>query len=222
MQGSLFKPAHFFILGFVLLVASCESPKKESKLPIYGRRNVVPKEVNAKVEMDTVYHQIADFRFMNQDSSWVTNDTFKGKIYVADFFFTSCPTICPITKAQMLRLYDNFQDNEKVLFLSHSIDPDYDTVPVLHDFTDRLGVSGDKWHFVTGDIEDIYDIAQSSYMTTAMEDPTAPGGFVHSGAFILVDEDRHIRGFYDGTDEEQVNKLMRDIPELLKEFQEDK
>ncbi|WP_343031272.1 SCO family protein, partial [Xanthovirga aplysinae] len=157
------------ILGMLILATSCESTKKDNKLPIYGRKKVEPKEVNGKVEMDTIYHEIADFQFLDQDSSWVTNATFENKIYIADFFFTSCPTICPITKAQMLRVYDQFKDNDKVTFLSHSIDPDHDTVPVLHNFADRLGVRTDKWHFVTGDIEDIYDIAQSSYMTTAME-----------------------------------------------------
>ena len=118
----------------------------------------------------------------------------------------------------MLRVYDTFESNDEVRFLSHTIDPDYDTVALLHDFAEKLGVSSKKWHFVTGLKEDIYDIGQNSYMVTAMEDQYEPGGYIHSGAFILVDKDRHIRGLYDGTDEKDVDRLIKDIPRLLGEY----
>jgi protein SCO1/2 len=104
------------------------------------------------------------------------------------------------------------------MFLSHTIDPDHDTVALLHDFAERLGVSSNKWHFVTGPKEYIYEIGQNSYMVTAMEDENEPGGYLHSGAFILVDPDRHIRGLYDGTREDQVDRLISDIPKLLQEY----
>lgn len=201
-----------------LMLMACEKSKQE-KLPVFGRKKVVPKEVNGSLKMDTVYHQIADFRFVNQDSMMVTNETFDNKIYVADFFFTSCPTICPVMKTQMLRVYEAFKENDEVMILSHTVDPEYDTVAVLNDYAERLGVSSDKWHFVTGDMDDIYDIGQTSYMTTAMEDENEPGGFLHSGAFILVDKERHIRGIYDGTEPEQVDRLIREIRLLLKEYQ---
>ena len=166
---------------------------------------------------DTVYHTIADFKFVDQDSADITSDTFKDKIYVADFFFTSCRTICPIMKTQMLRVYDSIQNENDVLLLSHSIDPEFDTVGLLHDYAERLGVKSNKWHFVTGKKEDIYKIAQTSYFATAMEDKSDSDGFIHSGAFLLIDKKKRIRGKYDGTKEEDVNRLLADIVRLKKE-----
>lgn len=203
------------ILFFI--ISGC-SEAGNTKLPILGRKSIQERIVNGTVKTDTIYHRIDDFTFTNQDSLEVTNSTFENKIYVADFFFTTCPTICPIMKTQMLRVYERFKDNEGVLFLSHTIDPEYDTVALLHDFAERLGVSSKKWHFVTGEKEYIYEIGQNSYMVTAMEDENEPGGYLHSGAFILVDPDRHIRGLYDGTKEDQVDRLISDIPKLLSEY----
>jgi protein SCO1/2 len=185
--------------------------KKEEPLPIFGER-----EVNGT---DTVYHTIQEFHFVDQDSNVVTNETFKDKIYVADFFFTSCRTICPIMKTQMLRVYDSTQNDSQVVLLSHTIDPEYDTVALLHDFAERLGVKSDKWHFVTGPKDDIYKIAQKGYFATAMEDKTEPDGFIHSGAFLLIDKQRRIRGKYDGTKEDDVNRLLSDIKKLEKEYE---
>jgi protein SCO1/2 len=202
-------------MGFI----SCNSSEKAGKLPYLGRKEIKQVTENGIVKNDTIYHTIADFTFIDQDSNTVTNDTFRDKIYVADFFFTTCPTICPIMKAQMLRVYEKFEDEDDLLLLSHTIDPDYDTVGVLKNFADRLGVSSEKWHFVTGEKEDIYEIGQTSYMVTAMEDQFEPGGYIHSGAFILVDKERRIRGLYDGTKEEEVNRLMNDIPRLLREYE---
>lgn len=209
----------FLILQFILFLSSCSRINNLKELPILGRKQVVPNMDSGVLTYDTTYHQIADFSFVDQDSSIITNDTFQGKIYIADFFFTTCPTICPIMKAQMLRVYEKFIDNDYVMILSHTIDPNYDTVALLHEFADRLGVSSNKWHFVTGQQEKIYDIGQNSYMVSALEDQNEPGGYIHSGAFILVDKDRHIRGMYDGTKEDQVNRLIKDIPRLLKEYE---
>jgi protein SCO1/2 len=205
-----------FILPF-LMITGCSNPKN-NKLPILGRKSIQEKTGNGTVKFDTIYHEIENFAFTNQDSMKVTNSTFNNKVYVADFFFTTCPTICPIMKTQMLRVYNQFEHDDGILFLSHTIDPDYDTVALLHDFADRLGVSSKKWHFVTGPKEYIYEIGQNSYMVTAMEDENEPGGYLHSGAFILVDPDRHIRGLYDGTKEDQVDRLISDIPKLLQEY----
>jgi protein SCO1/2 len=118
----------------------------------------------------------------------------------------------------MLRVHERFKDNPEVMILSHTIDPKHDSVEVLHEFADRLGVSGDMWQFVTGEQEAIYDIGQNSYMVTAREDPDEPGGYLHSGAFLLVDKQRRIRGIYDGTKEEDVEVLMEDIERLLQEY----
>jgi protein SCO1 len=197
----------FFAIAALILFGCIE--KRDQVLPVYGERTF-----NGK---DTVYHTIATFKFVDQDSSVVTNETFKEKIYVTDFFFTSCRTICPIMKTQMLRVYEKVKNDPEVMILSHTIDPEYDSVQLLHDFADRLGVKSSKWHFVTGEKDSIYDIAQKSYFSTAMEDATEPDGFIHSGAFLLIDKQQRIRGKYDGTNEDDVNRLLEDIEQLKKE-----
>ncbi|MFY0688752.1 MAG: SCO family protein [Cyclobacteriaceae bacterium] len=208
-----------YIPFVVLLAWACTEVKTKSKLPIMGYPRYVEKEVNGEIVTDTVPHTIKDFRFINQDSAIVTNSTFDNKIYVADFFFTSCPTICPIMKKEMLRVYEAYKDEPEFGILSHSIDPEYDTVALLADFAEKLGVNSNTWHFVTGNKDSIYDIGESSYMVVADEDPTAPGGFIHSGAFLLVDKERRIRGAYDGTVPEQVDLLIADIRRLLTSYE---
>jgi len=208
----------FFALLAIMGWSSCEIGTKNEELPVYGRKKVVQQEDGS---YDTLYHTIAEFRFVNQDSTIITNESLQDKIYVADFFFTSCPTICPIMKTQMLRIYDKFEGNDEFAIVSHSIDPEYDTVGLLKDYAERLGVKSKNWHFLTGEKEDIYELGQTSYMVTAAEDSDAPGGYIHDGAFLLVDKQRRIRGVYDGTKEEQVDQLMIDIERLLKEYQPD-
>jgi protein SCO1 len=197
-----------WVLGTGLLLSSC-APKQES-LPIIGQKMVVGN--------DTVYHKIAPFQFVDQDSAIITNATFKDKIYVADFFFTTCRTICPIMKKEMLKVYEATASMPDVLILSHSIDPEYDTVALLHDFSRRLGVADNKrWHFVTGVKDSIYKIAQTSYFATALEDKAEPDGFIHSGAFLLIDKQGRIRGKYDGTVDDEVGRLIADIKRLRDE-----
>ncbi|CAN5356719.1 SCO family protein [soil metagenome] len=204
-----------YLTVFYLFAASCNNNQREKNLPILGNR-VLSGENSS--EKDTIYHTIADFKFLDQDSSTITHKDYQGKVYVADFFFTSCPTICPVMKSQMLRVYEKFKDNEEVMILSHTIDPEHDTIPLLKSYAERLGISGPKWRFVTGNKDEIYDIGQGSYMVATAEDKLEPGGFIHSGAFILVDKDRRVRGIYDGTKEDQVDKLINDIPVLLQEY----
>ncbi|UII33296.1 SCO family protein [Fulvivirga ulvae] len=205
------RSSYILVVLLAIVFASCNGQKEKKKLPIMGRT-----EIDGT---DTIHHTIADFKFVDQDSNWVSTETFTDKIYVADFFFTSCPTICPVMKAQMLRVYDSIQNKSDVLILSHTIDPKHDTVAVLKEFADRLGVESSKWHFVTGEKDDIYKIGQTSYMVSASEDPTEPGGYIHSGAFILVDKGRRIRGLYDGTKPDQVDRLINDIDVLLQEYE---
>jgi protein SCO1/2 len=192
----------------IVLFSACK--QKETTLPIYGNR-----DFNGK---DSVYHTIAPFSFVDQDSNIITNDTFKDQIYVADFFFTSCRTICPKMKTQMKRVYDATVNEPDVKLLSHTIDPDFDNVELLHNYANMLGVSSDRWHFVTGYPRDsIYKIAQTSYYSTAAKDPTEPDGFIHNGAFLLVDKHKRIRGKYDGTREADVDRLLKDIDKLRNE-----
>ena len=156
------------------------------------------------------------YTFTDQQNRQIDQELFQGKIYVADFFFTSCPTICPIMKSQMLRIYEKFKDNDQFLLLSHSIDPEHDTVEVLNDYAARLAIEADSWHLVTGVKEEIYDTA-FRYGLAAMEDKNAPGGFIHSGSFTLVDRQGKIRGYYKGTEEEAVDRLIKDIRRLIDE-----
>jgi protein SCO1 len=197
-----------FILVLVCFLLSSCIEQKEQRLPIYGEKEVI--------NSDTVYHTIGNFRLVDQDSATVTNETLDDKIYVADFFFTSCRTICPIMKTQMMRVYEAMEDDPDVAIVSHTIDPEYDTVGLLHDYAERLGVKSNKWHFLTGNKDSIYYLAQTSYFVTAMEDEAQQDGFIHSGAFLLIDRKGRIRGKYDGTKQEEVDKLLKDI-DVLKE-----
>lgn len=199
---------YFVVLILAAIVSACGDSNR--KLPYLGNRDFDGK--------DTIYHSIPDFSFINQDADTLSQNNFKNKIYVTDFFFTTCPTICPLMKTQMLRIYEKFKDNPEFGILSHTIDPNHDSVEVLKKYRDRLGIKWNTWQFVTGDQKEIYKIAQDSYMVSAMEDSTAvnEGGFVHSGAFVLVDKEKHVRGVYDGTKEMEVSKLIKDIELLLK------
>ena len=208
MQPKLTYLSSILFLG--LLLIACQEKKS---LPFLGPKET--KMVNGKV--DTVYHQIPAFRFLNQDSVWVSEKDLEGKVYVADFFFTSCPTICPKMKTQLLRIYERYLNNGEVRIVSHSIDPTFDTPSVLHSYAERLQVKAPKWNMLTGDKAKIYQLGEKSYMVTAQEDKNEAGGFVHSGAFILVDKQRHVRGIYDGTKEDEVNHLIEDLEILLNE-----
>ena len=208
------KNSLLFFLFPVALAISCSSPSEKTnetaELPILGERYVDDNQ-------DTVYHSIADFAFVNQVGDTIRKEDMAGKIYVADFFFTTCPTICPVMKKEMLRVYEQFKGDPNFRILSHTIDPTHDTQAVLKDYADKLGVpDAATWNFLTGDQEKIFEIGQTSYLTTTMADEMEPGGFLHSGAFLLVDQQGRIRGVYDGTKTDQVDRLLADIPKLLK------
>jgi protein SCO1/2 len=205
----------FLTLSALLALMSCG----DNKLPIMGERDWVTKTVNGKEVVDTIYHTIPPFSFVNQNGETVTEKIVENKIYVTDFFFTTCPTICPIMKRQMTKIYNQYKGNPEFMILSHSIDPEHDTPQVLNKYAKDLGVEGNQWQFLTGEKEKIYDIGQKKYMAVVQEDSAAAGGFLHSGAFILVDKEKHVRGMYDGTTEEGTEKLMKDIAKLLKEYE---
>lgn len=198
-----------FFLSIFALATGCFSDDSQRKLPILGERDITPAG-------DTLYPQVPDFQFINQDSQLINNATFAGKAYVVDFFFIHCPTICPKVKANGLRVYEKFKNEEGLLMLSHSIDTRNDTVAALKHHAEKLGIESKKWHLVTGDHDAIYAIADN-YFSVAKEDPSAPGGFDHSGRLILVDKNRHVRAFCDGTDAKAVDQFMKDIERLLKE-----
>ena len=214
MKGYILIGCLFFFIG------ACKEIKPNFELPILGRTKIINIEVNGVLTKDTISHRIADFTFVNQDGAIVTNSSFKNKIYVADFFFINCPSICPEMSKQMYRIYEKFLENEHVSLLSHTIDPEYDTVAALANYARLLGVNSEKWQFVTGDKEQIYDIGETSYMVVANEDKNAPGGFIHSGAFLLIDKERQVRGVYDGTVTSQVDLLIKDINKLLMSYEQ--
>lgn len=198
-----------------ILLFSCGPT--ERKLPIYGERNPVEKEVDGKTVVDTIYHTIPNFSFLNQDSTNLTQDFFKDKIYVANFFFTHCPSICPTMQRNLFKAYEKYKGNDKIAFLSHSIDFKYDQPSVLKDYATKLGVDNDQWQFVTGSKADIYGISEK-YMVFTKEDPNAPGGYDHQGYLVIIDPEKRIRGAYDGTNDEQVKQLLEDLDVILAEY----
>ena len=211
MERRFWKSAISAVL-VLIIGASCKSEKRN--LPVLGPYAVTDVITDGKLVTDTAYTQIRPFSFYDQDSTEITEKTVGGKVYVSDFFFTSCPTICPKMKQQMLRIYEAYYDNPNFILLSHSIDPKRDSVARLNEFATKLGVESSKWHLMTGNRDSIYSMAKH-YMIAAQEDGEAPGGFAHSGAFLLVDQNRQIRGIYDGTDSEDVDVLVDDIDDLL-------
>jgi protein SCO1/2 len=206
-------------LGFTLLLLCFYACNSEQKvLPILGEKKLIEKTVDGKKVIDTVNHRIGSFSFKNQLGNIINEKTVDGKVYVADFFFTSCPTICPAVKAQMKKIYDKYKNKKDFLILSYSIDPKRDTIGRLAWYAKKLNVDlAGNWHFLTGKESDVHKLAQKEYISHAEENPEEPGGFGHSVYILLVDRNRQIRGAYDGTDPKKVEELMRDIPILLNE-----
>lgn len=205
------------LVGLIILATFSGCSSTDEKLPYLGEPETVRKVVDGKEVEEQVYPTIPDFAFTNQYGETVTQKDVSGKIYVADFFFVTCPTICPVMKKNMLNVYKMYKDNPDIRILSHTIDPDHDTPAVLKQYAQDIGVTGKMWQFVTGDREKIYDIGENHYLVTAGKDSTAPGGYIHSGAFVLIDKEKHIRGMYDGTTVDGTQKLIRDINALRKE-----
>ncbi len=197
---------NIIVIVIVLSLLSCKEEKKT--LPIIGQVEIV--------DGDTIYHSIPDFKFVNQDSIYIDNASLSEYIYVSDFFFTSCPTICPKVKKQMLRIYDKFENEDKLKLVSHTIDPVRDNVETLKLYSSNLDVSSEKWFFLTGDKNKLLDMADD-YFVVAYEDDEVAGGFDHSGKILLVDQNRHIRAFCEGTDPDDVTEFLKDIQHLLDE-----
>lgn len=203
------------LLFTIIFFQSCIGYKSEADLAILGPKETVEKTVDGKQVVDTIYHTIPNFSFQNQEGNQISASNYDGLYYVTDFFFTSCPTICPIMTKNMLKVYDEFEGEERLKFLSHSIDTRHDSVPVLKKYADKIGVNANRWSFVTGSKEDIYGIAEY-YLVAAAEDENAPGGYIHSGALILVDPQKRIRGYYDGTQDNDITRLIRELKAVLK------
>ncbi|MBN8824331.1 MULTISPECIES: SCO family protein [unclassified Spirosoma] len=206
-------------ISLLLLFGLSQCSQTTEKLPYIGEPETVTNLVDGNEVTGRGYPVIPAFSFINQYGKTVTQQDFDGKIYVADFFFVTCPTICPIMKKNLLEVYKKYKDSPDVRILSHTIDPDHDTPVVLGEYVRELGITGTMWQFVTGDREKIYDIGENHYLVTAGKDAKAPGGYIHSGAFVLIDREKHIRGMYDGTTQEGTQKLIRDINVLRQEYE---
>lgn len=164
-------------------------------------------------------HKVGEFSLTDQGGQPVTPTDFEGKIYVTDFFFVTCPTICPKMTDQMLRVYEEFNENSDILFLSHTVMPEEDSVPVLKEYADKFNISSEKWKLVTGDKKQIYDLARKTYFAAVTEGDGGVDDFIHTENFVLVDKDKRLRGFYDGTSKKDVDRLIKDIYTLLAEYE---
>ncbi|MES2593403.1 MAG: SCO family protein [Bacteroidota bacterium] len=212
-----------FINLFLLIVAAgvfvyaffvYDTKKPIRNLPIYGQKSYESK--NGKT--DTIYHLIQDFSFVNQDGQTVTQKDLNGSVYITDFFFTTCHTICPVMSTQMEKVADKFKGNKEVKFISHTVDPEIDTVEQLKRYALQHNADASQWMFVTGDKKALYDIARTSYLLDAQQGDGGPDDFIHTQNFALIDKDKRIRGYYDGTDSTEMNKLVKDIEILLAEY----
>lgn len=204
-------------IGLIALALfnACSSNNSKTALPILGNKIPETKTVNGKSVTDTVYQTIPAFKFVNQYGDTITNKSLDGKIYVADFFFTTCPSICPVMHRNMLNVYKEFKDDPNFRIISHTIDPKYDTVPVLKRHADKLGITGNTWWLLHGQKGDTYGIAKSYLQTVSEKNPK--GEFIHDGFFILIDKQKRIRGTYEGTDAAEVTKMIGDIKILRAE-----
>jgi protein SCO1/2 len=200
----------------VLLYSACKfSGNNTPALPIMGNRDTVTKMVNGKPVIDTIYQTIPEFKFVNQYGDSISNKNLNGNIYVADFFFTTCPSICPIMHRNMLKVYNEFKNVSDFKIISHTIDPKHDSVPVLKKYADKLGIKGSSWWLLQGKKEETYELSKSYLVQTPQE-----GGkelFIHDGFFVLIDKQKRIRGMYNGTDEKEVNQMIADIKILRTE-----
>ena len=188
------------------------------KLPVYQPAMVNFELVDSTIQHHKKFHRIADFSLTNQNGKTVTQKDFKGKIYVADFFFTTCPNICIAMTDNLLKVQEKIKNNPNVMLLSHSVTPKIDSVSQLKKYAIEKGVIDKKWNLVTGDKKEIYELARKSYLAVKEDGDGGPFDMIHTENFILVDPDRRIRGFYDGTDLEEIQRLLEELEILTQEY----
>ncbi|WP_350284345.1 SCO family protein [uncultured Croceitalea sp.] len=219
-MGDFLKQFKFFgivltVLSVVIIYFIYDALSPEKRLPVYQPSMVNPELVDSTLHDTKKYHTIADFELVNQNGQSVTQQDYEGKIYVADFFFTTCPSICPIMTKNMAEIQGTILDDDDVLLLSHSVTPQIDSVAQLKKYALEKGVVDSKWNLVTGDKKQIYQLARKSYLAVKNDGDGGPFDMIHTENFILVDKEKRIRGFYDGTNTEEVEKLLEDL-EVLK------
>ncbi len=207
------KKIHFIFVGSLILITSLISCYKSDigPLPFIGDRE--------DLAGNRIEHKIRPFSFTNQEGETVTNATYKNKIHVVDFFFTSCPAICPYVTAQMKRIQDHITDYGDVMLISHTVDPKRDSIAVLKEYADKIGADPNIWHFLRGPKDKIMEMANEDYFVAAHEDEYAPGGFDHSGKILLLDKQAKIRGFCDGMDPESVSQFIKTLDYLRSTYE---
>ncbi len=193
----------------ITLLTNCKDESPKMYLPVFGEKKVAGE--------DTIYHTISGFNLTNQYGEQVNKETVKNKVYVANFFFATCQSICPEMSTNLVDVQKEFAEDDSVLILSHSVNPLHDTVDVLRNYASTYGAIKNKWHLLTGNKKMIYDLAKESYLVNALEDDGSPEGFLHSELFLLIDTKGRLRGMYDGTDKGEVRKLIEAIRLLKKE-----
>ncbi len=206
------------VVLLTLLMAACqEADEYEAPiLPFLGPRDIEYSTVDGEEVADTLYHKVAEFKYLNQDSVLITSESMKGKVWISDFFFTTCPTICPPMTSQMKRLNEMLKDlSDEIQFMSFSIDPNRDTPARLREYIAMHEISASNWHFFTGHEAATHQLGVQSFLVHAGADDTEPGGFAHSDIFTLVDHNGHVRGVYHGTDIDEVDQMEKDVRKLL-------
>lgn len=224
MNVSFFKksiPTLIFLIVFsvVSITVYYQLMSENKKLKIYNPIDVNPKLVDFSVKNIKKNHTIADFELINQNGEIITNVDYKGKIYIADFFFTRCNNICIAMAYNMGELQEYYKDDQEIMFLSHSVTPVIDSVPVLKKYAIEKGVIDGKWNLTTGSKTHIYDLARKNYFAVIDEGNGDENDFIHTEQFVLIDKERRIRGFYDGTEKEDMEKIKKDITILKQEYQ---
>lgn len=209
----------FLIISIIIVTIIYSVMKPKEVLRVYQPADVTAELVDTTMQYVKKYHTIADFSLLNQNGKTVTQDDYADKIYVADFFFTTCQTICPIMTDHMVKIQEELKDDDEILLLSHTVTPEIDSVPQLKKYAVEKGVNDAKWNLVTGDKKEIYDLARKSYLA-AKDVPYEEYDLIHTENFVLVDKKKRIRGFYDGTDPQAIETLLHDIEVLKKEDSE--
>ncbi len=202
----------------IYLFYTALQPKK--MLPIYQPSMVSQELVDSTLHYKKKYHTISDFELINQNGKKISQQDYMDKIYVADFFFTTCPTICPIMTKNMAEIQHEVINDKDVMLLSHSVTPTIDSVAQLKKYALEKGVVDDKWNLVTGDKKQIYELARKSYLAVKTDGDGGPYDMIHTENFILVDKEKRIRGFYDGTDSKEIEKLLQDLQTLKASYRE--
>ncbi|WP_033961635.1 SCO family protein [Psychroserpens jangbogonensis] len=202
------------LLCFVFLVLSSCNTKEKKVLPIYNPADFKPELVDKTLREKTIYHTVSDFSLINQNGKVITQDNYKDKIYVTDFFFTTCATICPIMTDNMVKIQEAFLNDDDIMFLSLSVTPEIDNVSVLKEYASRKGVIDAKWNVTTGNKKHIYNLARKSYFAVVEKGDGDLQDFIHTPNFILIDKQKQIRGIYDGTNDEDIKRIIEDINNL--------